>query len=93
MQIPNDIDIQPTSPSYESLDAIRVKKEMLRKDIKLDEERMKLLWKDAFQRPATPMATQSGLGSWMKTGSGIIDGVLLGWKIYKKISGFSLFRK
>lgn len=71
---------------YKSLDEIRIRKDQILKSIRKDEEGMRHLWNSMFNKPATltsklPSKRISGL---MNTGTGIFDGVLLAWKLYRK---------
>ena len=61
-----------------SLADIRARKDQLRNEIYADEEKISSLWSDLFykkesQEPATPVQ--------------LIDGIILGWKIYRKFKG------
>lgn len=96
----NNIDVQfdstTTQPSpYKSLEEIRMRKEALRSAIRTDDQQIKTLWADLFHKPdtlmaATPSKRISGL---MSTGAGLLDGLILGWKLYKKFKGNKLFKK
>lgn len=73
--------------SYNSINDIRLRKEMLRNDILKDNQKIEKLWKslftpsEAFSRKATPAQRFSGL---LNTSAGILDGLILGWKLYRK---------
>ncbi len=73
--------------TYHSLADIRSRKEMLRNDIKEDNKKIKGLWKslfqpdDSFSRKASPSKRFSGF---LNISAGVIDGALLGWKLYRK---------
>ena len=74
---------------YKSLEEIRTRKEQLRNDIQKDDEQIKRLWNDLFHKPdlldaSTPSKRISGL---VNTGAGILYGLILGWKLYRKFSG------
>ncbi len=72
---------------YGSLNEIRLRKELLRKDIEADSAKIKALWTSLFVRPdalskkATPSKRMQSLFS---IGAGAFDGALLAWKIYRK---------
>lgn len=72
---------------YSSLNEIRLRKELLRKDIEADDAKIKALWKSLFVRPdalskkATPSKRMQSLFS---IGAGAFDGALLAWKLYRK---------
>lgn len=72
--------------SYKSLDEIRMRKDMILRDIRKDDSQVRKLWGSLFHKPAmltasTPSRRFSGL---MNTGAGILDGLILGWKLYRK---------
>ena len=67
---------------YNSLNAIR-----LRKDIQADDAKIKALWKSLFTKPEALSKNASAskrLSSMMKIGAGAFDGALLAWKLYHK---------
>uniref|UniRef100_A0AB33JHA3 Uncharacterized protein n=5 Tax=unclassified Prevotella TaxID=2638335 RepID=A0AB33JHA3_9BACT len=76
---------QPTE-TFRSLSDIRLRKEVLLNEIQNDDKRIKILWNDLFHAPkemvsSTPSKRFSGL---MSTGAGLFDGIILGWKLYRK---------
>lgn len=79
-----------------SLADIRARKEQLQNEIYADEEKIASLWSELFykketQEPATPVQRMSNM---INMGAGVIDGVILGWKIYRKFKGSrSIFKK
>ncbi|KXB84726.1 hypothetical protein HMPREF3034_00644 [Prevotella sp. DNF00663] len=79
---------QPNQPieSFRSLSDIRLRKEVLLSEIQHDDKRIKTLWTDLFHAPkdmvsSTPSKRFSGF---MNTGAGLLDGIILGWKLYQK---------
>lgn len=72
---------------YSSLNEIRLRKELLRRDIEADDAKIKALWNALFVRPdalskkATPSKRMQSLFS---IGAGAFDGALLAWKLYRK---------
>ena len=82
--------------TFSSLSEIRARKEELQKEIYADEEKISGLWSDLFYKresgePATPVQRMSNM---INMGAGVIDGVILGWKIYRKFKGSrSIFKK
>lgn len=61
-----------------------MRKTQLLVDINKDSNRIGKLWGELFHAPkkdATPTKRFTGL---MNTGAGILDGVILGWKLYRK---------
>lgn len=82
---------------YQSLADIQAEKAKLNKAISDKEDEISKLWDEVFhpaeeeQLFTTP--TQKIL-KFANTGAGILDGALLGWKLYKRIGGsFSSGRK
>ena len=81
---------QQTEPqkSFRSLEEIRLRKDMILRDIRKDDGQIRKLWGNLFSKPttltaSTPSRRISGL---MSTGAGILDGLILGWKLYRKFS-------
>lgn len=72
---------------YSSLNEIRLRKELLRRDIEADDAKFKALWNalfvcpDALSKKATPSKRMQSLFS---IGAGAFDGALLAWKLYRK---------
>lgn len=77
--------ITPTQASpYRTLDDLRQRKAQLASDIAQDDKRIKALWNTLFHAPkpaATPSQRFTGM---INTGAGILDGLILGWKLYRK---------
>ena len=72
--------------SYKSLEAIQTRKDALLKDIRKDDQQLRLLWGNLFHKPtmlvsASPSRRISGL---MSAGAGVLDGAILAWKLYRK---------
>ena len=81
----NQLDITTPSP-YKSLEEIRTRKDSLKKEIRNDDREIRSLWSDLFHKPevmgvTTPTKRLTGL---MSTGAGVLDGIILGWKLYRK---------
>lgn len=72
---------------FRSLHDIRRRKKVLMTAIKEDDGKIKALWKDLFKKPdalsrnATPGKRFSSI---ITNGMGLIDGAILGWKLYRK---------
>ena len=72
---------------YSSLTEIRLRKELLQKDIEADDARIKALWKSLFSKPdalsknASPSKRMQSLFS---IGVSAFDGALSAWKLYRK---------
>ena len=72
---------------YTSLNEIRLRKELLRKDIEADDKKIKGLWKSLFVKPDALSKNASAgkrLNSLFSIGAGAFDGALLAWKLYRK---------
>lgn len=75
------------SSEYRTLSEIRLRKAQLITDITKDSNKIQSLWNRLFhshKEANTPTQRFSGL---MSTGAGILDGLILGWKIYRKFGG------
>lgn len=73
--------------AYSSLNEIRLRKEILRKDIETDERKVKALWQSLFVKPDAFSSTASPskrLSSMLTVGASAFDGALLAWKLYRK---------
>ena len=72
--------------SYRSLDEIRDRKDVLLADIRKDDQQIKALWGQLFAKrePISALTPSKRISSLMTTGAGILDGILLGWKLYRK---------
>lgn len=72
---------------YSSLNEIRLRKELLRKDIDADDAKIKALWHSLFSKPdalAKNAPASKRLSSMLQIGAGAFDGALLAWKLYRK---------
>lgn len=80
-----------TTPTvYRSLDEIRLRKAQLLKEINKDSSKMEGIWNTLFHQPKKSQLTPtSRFSSMMKTGAGVLDGLILGWKLYRKFGGGS----
>ena len=81
------------APKFSSLAEIENYKEQLKRDIRKDEDRITTLWKDLFHKeehrgPKTPVQRVMGM---VNVGTGVLDGVILGWKLYRKFRGGRLW--
>lgn len=78
-----------------SLGELRQRKDLLRSDIQKDEEQIKELWSNLFYRSDNFMSSTPSkrISNLLSTGASIIDGVLLGWKLYRRFNGDRLFGK
>lgn len=81
------------TPSYRSLTQIRARKEALKKQIEEEDAKIKTLWDKLF-RPNEQADTSPSkrFTDVLNTGAGVLDALILGWKLYRKFSGKPLFR-
>ncbi len=81
-----------TSPSYTTLEEIRLRKAQLVADMRQDEKRINKEWNRLVHPKRTGRSSASSrLNSIVATGTGVFDAALLGWKLYRKFSGKQLF--
>ena len=71
---------------YQSLLAIRARKMQLNKDIQHSEQEIKATWNSIFhpKKAPTPKTPTQRFVALASSSMGLIDGALLGWKLYKK---------
>ena len=71
-----------------------MRKEILQGNIEKDDDKIRNLWNDLFYNPditdSNPSKRVNGL---INTGGGLLDGLILGWKLYRKFNGSRLFQK
>lgn len=72
-----------------TLEEIERYKDEVRQSIHDDEKRIGTLWSDLFHNedrhtPKTPVQRMINM---VNIGSGVIDGLILGWKLYRKFKG------
>lgn len=80
----------------DSLEALCARKEQLREELDTAEERVAGIWHDMFRQPtAEEMSSPTKrLMATLTSASALIDGALLGWKLYRRLGGtVSLFRR
>lgn len=80
---------------FSSLDDIRVYKEELRERINQDRDAISAKWNELFQKeePA-PQNKAQKIMKMLSLGTGVLDGAMLGWKLYRKYQeGAFLFGK
>ena len=76
-----------TVSSYQSIEEIRLRKAALKKEIEADSAKIDEKWHSLFKKPealsksATPSQRISGI---ISSGAGVLDGILLVWKLYRK---------
>ena len=75
-----------TPRTFSSLEEIEAYKQEVRQEVHNDEQHIAQLWKELFYKeesrmPKTPLQKVMGM---VNMGSGVIDGLILGWKLYRK---------
>lgn len=69
--------------TYSTLHEIRLRKETILSEIRMNNQQINILWKDMFRKPE-PKKKVLSLSSIMTMGTGMADGFLLIWKLYRK---------
>lgn len=69
-----------------SLEDLNHQKEMLKSQIEAKDRSIKKMWAELFHEPAkkTPSTPSARLAKALSIGSGVFDGALLGWKLYRR---------
>ncbi|WP_315511639.1 hypothetical protein [Hoylesella nanceiensis] len=76
-----DIEIK----QYNSLRDLKEYKDALNKKLKADEDEIKRLWNGLFKPVKSgPKTPTQRIHSALSLGTGVIDGLILGWKLYRK---------
>ncbi len=72
--------------TFQSLTEIRMRKDKLLEGIQKDEGHIKSLWNGLFHQPSTHSFNipSKRFSSIMSTGASVLDGLILGWKLYRK---------
>lgn len=80
---------------FSSLDDIRAYKEELLEQIRQDRDVISTKWNDLFHREEpTPQNKAQKIMKMLNMGTGVLDGAMLGWKLYRKYQeGAFLFGK
>ena len=75
-----------SSQPITSIEELQARKDLLNEEIQKEEQQIKDLWNNLFHKPAmlTSSSPSKRLAGILSTGAGIIDGAILGWKLYKK---------
>ena len=70
---------------FSSLDDIRLYKEELLEQIRQDRDVISTKWNDLFHREEpTPQNKAQKIMKMLSMGTGVLDGAMLGWKLYRK---------
>lgn len=85
----------PLTRTFNSLADIRAYKDEIRKELDKDENKIGELWGQLFHsNDSEPRTKGQKLTRMINLGAGMFDGILLGWKLYRKFgSGSSLLAK
>ena len=66
--------------TYSTLHEIRLRKETILSEIRMNNQQINILWKDMFRKPE-PKKKALSLSSIMTMGTGMADGLLLIWQL------------
>ena len=70
---------------FSSLDDIRLYKEELLEQIRQDRDVISTKWNDLFHRKEpVPQNKAQKIMKMLSMGTGVLDGAMLGWKLYRK---------
>lgn len=74
------------SPSYRTLEEIRLRKSQLLVDITKDSNKVEKLWNHLFHKQSASGKKTAGkrMSGIISTGASVVDGLILGWKLYRK---------
>ena len=70
--------------TYKSIEDIQSRKQELRRLLQRDNGEMVQIWNGLFAKPEVSTPTNRIQG-FMTKGMGIVDGAILGWKLYNKL--------
>lgn len=84
---------EPQLQPINTMADLRAAKDTVSHQLRADEERMAGMWHSLFApKDKAALATPTArLTRMVGMGAGIVDGVLLGWKLYKKYQGAKNF--
>ncbi len=93
MNKPNNVPLE-----VKTLSDIANMKDAIRGEIQDDEDKITSLWDNLVHGDTVnPQSPTQRIFNMMNVGTGLVDGLLLGWKLYRKYQGvsscFPLFRK
>ena len=71
---------------YRTLEDIQDRKDALYNSISQDNEHIRTLWNQLFVKPEplSALSPSKRIGSMITTGASLVDGLILGWKLYRK---------
>ena len=75
-----------TQHSYTTLRSIADRKSQLLKEIRKDSDQLTKLRRQLFEKPTALTSKRKGarMQGLMTTGAGVLDGLILVWKLYRK---------
>lgn len=76
-----------TVSSYQTIEEIKLRKAALLKDIEADSAKIEEKWHSLFKKPealAKSASPSQRLSGFINMGAGVLDGMLLAWKLYRK---------
>lgn len=92
----NEVLQKHKSATITSLEHIAKMKSETHAELNKSEEKLGDLWDEMFHQPSEEEMTSptQKVISWAMSSAGLIDGALLGWKLYKRLGqGFRFFKK
>lgn len=74
------------SLGFNSLKEIDMRKRMILKDIRSESKQLSKLWDGLFHKKSSIRRSTTGgkINSIVTSSAGLIDGMILGWKLYRK---------
>ncbi|MCI6234778.1 MAG: hypothetical protein MR627_06735 [Prevotella sp.] len=73
---------------YHNLEEVRLRKANLQTELLRKEGNIRKLWNDIFHGKKKTSSKKNRISGIVNSSMGIIDGALLGWKLYRKFGGF-----
>lgn len=70
-----------------SIRDIRLRKAQLLTELTKDTNKMQNLWSDLTSKPTSTVTPTRRLTAAVTNGANLVDGLILGWKLYRKFGG------
>ena len=95
MNIENNAANTAQNQGFCTIAEIEEYKSRIKEDIQDDEAKIASLWNSLFHKeePTMPKTPVQKIINLANLGTGILDGVILGWKLYRKFHGFKSKRR
>ena len=77
---------------YRSLKDIRLRKAELKSEILKDSSKMQTIWNSLVHTPKDNTTPTQRFTNMFTTGANVVDGLMLGWKLYRKFGGHKKIR-